>query len=284
MNRIYEKSRENILIAAHRGANGGNIVGNTIESFECALLQGADILEMDIFQSADGELYVFHTELEPLLLHTNKSVCDMDSSEIDKLRYYNSHDFITEWKINKFDDVLDCFKGRAILNLDRCWDILGPVIRCVEKHNMKEDILLKSPPDKKHFKMIEEIAPDYMYMPILTNSDDCTDILIGMIINFVGAECSFATEDAYIVSDEFITKMKINKKVLWSNAIVYSYQHPLSAGHSDDVSVAGKQDDGWGWLIDKGFDIIQTDWTGLLKQYLISRKSRERQKTNHGGV
>ena len=28
---------------------------------------------------------------------------------------------------------------------------------------------------------------------------------------------------------------------------------------------------GWGWLLDKGFDIIQTDWCGMLKNYIENR-------------
>ena len=37
-------------------------------------------------------------------------------------------------------------------------------------------------------------------------------------------------------------------------------------GHSDDVSVTGETEKGW--LADRGYDIIQTDWTLALKTYL----------------
>ena len=32
----------------------------------------------------------------------------------------------------------------------------------------------------------------------------------------------------------------------------------LAAGHDDDTSVLGHPEQGWGWLMDRGFDIIQT--------------------------
>ena len=46
---------------------------------------------------------------------------------------------------------------------------------------------------------------------------------------------------------------------------------PLSGGHTDDVSVTEDPDKGWGWVVEKGFDIIQTDWTLALRQYLQNR-------------
>ena len=54
------KEGELPLIAAHRGVCGGNIPGNTLEAFEAALAQGAGVIELDVSQSADGELFVFH--------------------------------------------------------------------------------------------------------------------------------------------------------------------------------------------------------------------------------
>ena len=45
----------------------------------------------------------------------------------------------------------------------------------------------------------------------------------------------------------------------------------LAAGHNDDVSVAGNPDAGWGWLMALGVDIIQTDWVGMLREYMARR-------------
>ena len=45
----------------------------------------------------------------------------------------------------------------------------------------------------------------------------------------------------------------------------------LIARHTDDAAVAGNRDFGWGWLIDKGFDILQTDFTAQLRRYIKER-------------
>ena len=49
----------------------------------------------------------------------------------------------------------------------------------------------------------------------------------------------------------------------------------LSAGHNDDISAAGEPERGWGWLLDR-FDIIQTDWCGMIKHFMEHREGSQR--------
>ncbi len=56
--------------------------------------------------------------------------------------------------------------------------------------------------------------------------------------------------------------------MIWVNPIVYDKNWQLTAGHSDDVSMARDEKEGWGWLIDRGYDILQTDWPAQLKTYI----------------
>ena len=62
---LREKAKENIIVVAHRGVTGGNIPCNTLASYEIALKQGADMIEVDVSISADGKLFLFHP-LKPL--------------------------------------------------------------------------------------------------------------------------------------------------------------------------------------------------------------------------
>lgn len=57
----YKPDRKRPLIVAHRGASG-EAPENTISSFSLALQQGADAVEFDIHQTADGKLIVMHDE------------------------------------------------------------------------------------------------------------------------------------------------------------------------------------------------------------------------------
>jgi len=62
---IREAAKDHILLAAHRGVCGGNIPCNTLEAYQIALQQHADIVEIDVSITADKQLFVFHPGMEP---------------------------------------------------------------------------------------------------------------------------------------------------------------------------------------------------------------------------
>ena len=107
-------------------------------------------------------------------------------------------------------------------------------------------------------------------------TDNSTEALLKRKINFIGAEVLFKTEDAQTAQQEYIADMHKKGLLLWANAIVYNYKAVLTGGHSDDVSLTKNPDDGWGWLADRGYDIIQTDWTLAAKLYLDENNKRFR--------
>ena len=270
-NTLHLYNNDNVQVVAHRGAAGSNIPCNTIPAFDIALKGGASILEMDLFKSTDGKIFIFHTGKEPYQLNKNIDLTKLDSEEIKKLRLINVDFYPTQWGINSFDDVLEHFKGRCILNLDRIGDCIPDVIKAVERHNMKDQVLLKHAPIPSVLKIIEDVAPDYMFMPIYMEEDNASEIIEKMNINYIGAELVFKTEESPVIQPEYIESMKKRGKTLWGNAVLYNYKIPLSAGHTDDVSMIDDPDKGWGWLVDHGFDIIQTDWTYQCCKYLKDR-------------
>ena len=73
--------------------------------------------------------------------------------------------------------------------------------------------------------------------------------------------------------DHFVKSMHEKGLLVWTNSIIYDENDIINGYHSDDVSVADSPDKGWGWLIDKGFDIIQTDWCLMLKKYMEERNA-----------
>lgn len=258
-----------ILVAAHRGVSGANIPCNTIAAFDIALNSGAKIIEMDLFKTIDKKIYIFHTGKEPFQLGKSIDLTTMDSQGISDLRLVNIDFNPTKHGLNSFDDVLEHLKNRdCLLNLDRCGAFLRDVIACVERHNMKNQILLKSAPTNEMLEAVQAYAPEYMYMPIYMERDSATEKIEHMNIHFVGAELVFESEQSPVIQDEYINAMKQKKLMLWGNGVLYNEKIPLAAGHSDDVSMIESPAFGWGWLAQKGFDIIQTDWAVQCCQYL----------------
>jgi glycerophosphoryl diester phosphodiesterase len=265
---LLEAARERLLVVAHRGASGGNIPCNTLASFEIALKQGADMLEIDVERSLDGKLYVFHPGMESAHLCHAERISRMTSEEISKLRYVNFDRMGTQFPVNTFDEFLETFKGRCFVNVDKFWGHPEAIYETIKRHGMTEQMLVKSPPSEKVHRVLRELCPELPYMSVVCDVHPLHESLIKSGINYIGAEVLFEKEDAEVASPAFIERMHRDGKLVWVNAIIYDFHEQLSGGHSDDTALTVDPELGWGWLARRGFDLIQTDWTGMLIGYL----------------
>ena len=266
---LKEYLKQRTLIAAHRGVGGGNLPFNTLDAFEAALVQGADIIETDVIKSADGVPFIFHLGQEKNHLHRDIHLTDMTADEIKQVRYVNSDNCPTFCAPPTLDEALESLNGRCLINLDHIWSgAFRETIDCVRKHDMLDYVIIKTPPEEKYLDAVEQTAPDFMYMPVISGKDICSEDILKRNINFVGVELVFAKDDTPLTSPGNIERYHKNGLFVWANAILFDSRVPLSGGHTDDISVTGDFENGWGWLIDRGFDVIQTDWPLLLREYI----------------
>lgn len=261
-----------VLVAAHRGVAAGNIPCNSMPAFEAALYQGADMLETDLTRSGDGQLLVFHPHKEKSHLNQDIHLEEMTMAEIAQLRFVNVDNDATPYGILTLDQFLETFKNRCFINLDHGWDDIPQMVEAIRRHKMEDQVLVKSPAKLKFVDMMEALAPDIMFMPIYKEKDELTELLEARNVNFVGAELVFSAEDSLLASDAYIASHHAKGRILWANPILYYYKAQLTAGHNDDVAAAGNPEYGWGWLMDKGFDILQTDWVMPLRHFIDNRK------------
>lgn len=265
---LRQKAKENIIVVAHRGVAGGNIPCNTLASYEIALKQGADMLEVDMSISADGKLFLFHPMMEHAHLNKPLLLRALPFSVIKKLRYVNADNTPTQFGISSFDDFLEQFKGRCYINIDKFWSNPEKIYKEIKRHGMTEQILVKSAPSKKVFDLLENLAPELPFMPIVKDTCNCHEELMKRNINYIGIETCFKTDDAPVAQDEFIEKIHADGKLLWANSIIFNHKQQLAGGHSDDTSLTVDEALGWGYLADRGYDFIQTDWPGMVVNYL----------------
>ena len=265
---IYDAAKEKILIAAHRGVFGGNIPCNTLASYEIALKQGADMIETDVNITSDGKLIIFHPEMEIAHLGRDVSLPKMPWSEVSNLRYLNIDNTPTQFRVESFDDLLEAFKGRCFINVDKFWDNPEAIYEAVKRHGMLDQIVVKAPPTEDVLRVLEEVAPELAYMPVVKIQYTGHDSLKKRKVNYVGIEALFYDDDDPIVSEEFIDRVHKDGKLMWANSIIYDYEKQIAAGHSDDTALTESEELGWGWLADRGFDLIQTDWPLMLSNYL----------------
>lgn len=270
-NLLAQYRKKGVLVEAHRGNCTRNLVDNTCRAFDYTLKRGADILEMDVFSSTDGELFLFHTGMEKFFLKEDLDLQKLSSAQIRKLKQYNRNDEQTDQGIDTLEDALKLTKDRCILNLDRCDSIFGPVAELVKKHGMEKQILLKSVPTPENLLRMEQEGAGFMYIPIQRYTLDGLKEAEESNINMVGIELTF--DDPEMVSPERMKEWHEKGYILLTNSLSLGGR-TLNAVHDDDRSVGtgmaedGDPDGGWGWLVKRGFDIIQTDYSDRLWEYL----------------
>lgn len=269
-NSLMDAAKERRLIVAHRGVSGGNIPCNTLAAYEIALRQGTDMIEIDVEMSADGKLMIFHPGMEPIHLWCAERLTRMTAEEISHLRYVNFDRNPTQFGIATLDEVLEQFGNRCLINVDKFWGHPKEIYEAIRRHGMIDRVVVKSALNEKVLSVLEEVAPDVPFMPIVRDTHPEHENLMRRKINYIGAEVLFREESAEVASPAFLDRMHRDGKLVWANAIIYNYREQLSAGHSDDRSLTGDPADGWGWLAKHGFDLIQTDWPLMMREYLES--------------
>ncbi len=266
---LRETAKDHRFIACHRGVTGGNIPCNTMPAYEIALMQGADMIETDISTTGDGELVIFHPRMERRQLGADCDISRMPWHEVKQLRYQNADQIPTQFGLLKLDELLEAFKDRCFINIDKFWGNPEGIYRAVKRHGMIDQVLVKSAPNDEVLRVLEEVAPEIPFMPVIKEGPfDHHEALLKRNVNYVGVEVVFSEEDSPLASDAFMEKMHESGILVWVNSLIYNTKKQLSGGHSDDTAFTNSMDYGWGWLADRGFDIIQTDWPGLLIDYL----------------
>jgi len=267
----YRMEKGAPLLVAHRGVCGANIPCNSLAAYKIAVDQGADVVEIDVSISKDGEYYVFHPGTERVFLGIDRRLSDMIGEEIDSLYLLNQDKIPTSYKIPKLCEVLELLRGRAYINVDKFWTDVEGITREIRRAGVEKQVIIKTGVDEKTLSQVREHASDLMFIPIIKKDDGLVDRLIDMGINVIGAEVLFDSEDAQVISDGYIASMHGRGLLVWVNSIIYDERAVLSAGHSDDVALRESPDKGWGWLIDKNVDMIQTDWLLALNLSIKSR-------------
>ncbi len=78
------------LVLGHRGFGGGG-VENTISGLDAALAAGADLVEMDVMQTADGKLVAMHDANLSRLADVSANVSDLTLDEITALTVHDNN-------------------------------------------------------------------------------------------------------------------------------------------------------------------------------------------------
>ncbi len=272
---VFDLAKQHgVLLVAHRGVCGGNIPCNSLPAFQIALNQGADIIELDVERSCDGELFVQHPGMEHLHLRMRDWIDHYPADFIRQLPLSNCDLARTQWCIPTLRETLEMLKGKCLINIDKFWDNPEAIAKLVRQLGMQEQVIVKTDSRPETLDKVERYAYDMPFIAVVHEDDTMHEQRMKRNIRYIGAEVIFKEETSPVAQKDYIDRLHADGKLLWVNALVYDYRAVLSAGHNDDISMIEGPDKGWGWLADRGFDIIQTDFLLACKLYLQEKGYR----------
>lgn len=266
---IFENKKERKVpfLVAHRGVNGANVPCNTLASYQIALNQGADVVEIDITKSLDGQYFIFHPGMENVFLKCGKTIPEMTAAEISQIPLLNLDEVPTHYHVPTLEEAFALLKGKAYINVDKFWTDIKGITEVIRRCGVEKQVIVKTPVEEQYFAEVERFAPDLMYMPLARHTDTVTELFMGRNIHYIGIEALFDDLNDEVASLEYIRSMHEKGYLVWGNSIVYDENDIISAGLTDDISLEKGGDFGWGKFVDMGFDFIQTDWLLAVKSY-----------------
>jgi glycerophosphoryl diester phosphodiesterase len=140
---------DDVLIAAHRGSSGG-APENTLAAVALALEEGADFVEVDVQETADGVVVVLHDADLMRLAGVRLNIWDADYEDLRDLDVgsWFSPDF-SDQRIPTLREVLEMARGRARVNIELKYNghderLAERVVEVVEAAEMEREVVLMS--------------------------------------------------------------------------------------------------------------------------------------------
>lgn len=258
--------------AAHRGICG-NVPENSLPAFKECLKQRIYLIEIDVQRSKDGHLVIMHDITVNRMTNGQGRITELTLEQLRKLsikeKSGGNGEKLSNEKIPTLKEVLLLAKGRALLNLDKAWEYREEIYSLVEETGTFDHVLLKSgEPVDQVASFIESKPKPLHYMHKIQDSNlHELDVLLSRISPFA-FEILFASETDEVISEPIFSKIRSAGNV-WANAL----DNGENAHHTDSLSLL-EPDKGWGWLLDRGINIIQTDYAVELMDYAEKWKSK----------
>ena len=271
-------ARNKVLICAHRGSWHGNIIQNTTLAYKAALMQGADIVETDTSMSYDGEVFSMHDGVEWRLLGRNRKAQYLTADQIAHGQTLNALGEPSSHCVQRLEEVLAYLCHGELLNVDRVWRAGDKVLPILDRFpHMAQQAIVKAPlKERQILEQLNEHPVKYMFMPICYNLAEVEAALQYKDVNMVGVELIASSTADELYQDDSIAYMHSKGLFCWANALTLTdvpLYLPLYGDLDDDRSIAEAPANGWGRMMDKGIDVIQTDWPALVKNYRAERFS-----------
>ena len=193
-------------IIGHRGAMGYELE-NTRASFEKAIEMKVDMIELDVFKCASGEIVVFHDENLERLGNSDANIESLTLDEIKKNSLNNGEIIPT------LEEILGLLNGRVALNIElkgkeTSSGTLALIDKFVIRNNWKFNDFIISSFDWDELKAMREISPT-IAIAVLTEEAPRNAIPIAKELNAIAINPWYKKLSATDVREIHAANLKI---------------------------------------------------------------------------
>lgn len=290
--KLDSNDRDYVFVTMHRG-DWRHAPENSVDAIKGSIAMGADIVELDVALTKDGEYVLLHDGALDRVANGKGKSKDLTLAEIKQYRLKGvDGKSITDYEVLTLKEALALTKGKILVNLDKFPRDPQGIAEYVRKLGMEKEVILKGTfmPDDLKKKMKGQWAGvedgTFYFMPIIylnysgkmaKKSDEAAKSSVKLFEawqsqkRMPGAyELCIAKEKPVDVLERLKAMQKDGGPRIWINTLWDS----LCAGHTDDRGFNGDPDGSWGWALENGATIIQTDRPAELIEYLTKKGRR----------
>ena len=269
--RFLDGKGKDVLVVCHRGDWRG-YAENSLEGINSAIDMGVDVVEIDLRRTADGELILMHDSRIDRSTTGKGKVAELTLDSIKNVYLRSGVGERTPYRVPTLREVLVDVKGRVMLNLDKAADYFDQVWQLAEETGTTSQIIMKSTAPAADIKAkYGQYLDRIIYIPVVRlDKPRALEIIKENeeLLNCPAYEVTFA--DSLSTMPPKVNELIGGKKRIWYNSLWST----LAGGHDDFASLVDPAE-GYGYLLDNGATVIQTDQPAYLIRYLKSIGRRD---------
>ncbi|MFF5075602.1 glycerophosphodiester phosphodiesterase family protein [Actinoplanes sp. NPDC000266] len=258
-----------VMVAAHRGYWRG-APENSIGAITQAVSHGAQIVEIDVQRTSDGELVLMHDDTVNRATNGTGRVADLTLAQIKALRLREGlgggQAAVTGDTVPTLREAMQAVRrGGTLVNLDKAWAFRDQIYDLLAELGQVGQGLFKSSAPVAEVTAFLEKDPRILYSHVVDDGN------AGDVGAFTGRrpqayELIFDRLTDPQIQPAAVARARATSRV-WINTMWYG----LAAGYTDEASLRDPAL-GWASVVDRhGADMIQTDDEDNLNDWLQAR-------------
>ncbi|WP_275783709.1 glycerophosphodiester phosphodiesterase family protein [Pararhizobium gei] len=277
--------RSHIMVVAHRTGwkENGRIVRaeNSLDAMRNAIALGAEMIELDVRKSADGVFVLMHDDFLDRTTTCRGETKTKTLAELKTCRLViEGQAIVTDETVPTLKEAFAIAKGKIIINIDNKLTaaVLPEIAAEARSLGMAGQILIKENlwNDRRIADtrtLMKAVGSDVTFMPILADdavhdarfmgqATDAFDAPAAELVNWHAGDTPMTLDGGVLFSAKARATAARGNWHLWVNTYPIVNRAPgmLAGGRGDERAVLdGKPEESWGFWIDRGATIIQTD-------------------------